>query len=79
MNPHFSLAVYTYFANNISGVCLVIPDLYDKRHVKEMIHILMVEMRFKAILLHQESVCATFGAGLTTACVVDIGHDRYVS
>ena len=30
-------------------------------------------MKFKALLLHQESVCATFGAGVSSACVVDVG------
>lgn len=33
-------------------------------------------MGFKAGMVAQSSVCSTFGAGLTTACVVDVGHTR---
>lgn len=29
-----------------------------------------------AIIVHQESVCATFGSGLSSACVVDVGDQK---
>uniref|UniRef100_A0A8C9THJ1 Actin-related protein 8 n=1 Tax=Scleropages formosus TaxID=113540 RepID=A0A8C9THJ1_SCLFO len=29
-----------------------------------------------AIVVHQESVCATFGSGLSSACVVDVGDEK---
>eukprot|EP01112_Ceratiomyxa_fruticulosa_P018566 TRINITY_DN5962_c0_g1_i5.p1 TRINITY_DN5962_c0_g1~~TRINITY_DN5962_c0_g1_i5.p1 ORF type:complete len:571 (+),score=123.60 TRINITY_DN5962_c0_g1_i5:643-2355(+) len=55
---------------------LVIPDLFKKEDVKELISILLRDMRFRAAFVHLESVCATFGAGLTTALVVDIGDTK---
>lgn len=29
-----------------------------------------------AIIVHQESVCAAFGSGLSSACVVDVGDQK---
>lgn len=31
---------------------------------------------FLGIVVHQESVCATFGSGLGSACVVDVGDQK---
>eukprot|EP01113_Clastostelium_recurvatum_P043137 TRINITY_DN7087_c0_g1_i2.p1 TRINITY_DN7087_c0_g1~~TRINITY_DN7087_c0_g1_i2.p1 ORF type:complete len:695 (-),score=213.09 TRINITY_DN7087_c0_g1_i2:31-1821(-) len=55
---------------------LVIPDMFDKRDVKDLLNILLRDMRFRAAFVHMESVCATFGAGITSAVVVDIGHTK---
>ncbi|KAL1918111.1 uncharacterized protein VTP21DRAFT_3377 [Calcarisporiella thermophila] len=52
---------------------LVIPDLYNKSYVCELITLLLRYIGFQAVLIQQESVCATFGAGISAACVVDIG------
>ena len=37
---------------------------------------LLTHMKFKAVIVQQESACATYGAGLSTAVVVDIGAQR---
>ncbi|TMS16383.1 Actin-related protein 8 [Larimichthys crocea] len=37
---------------------------------------LLLNMGFSAIIVHQESVCATFGSGLSSACVVDVGDQK---
>ncbi|KAL6080586.1 Actin-related protein 8 [Balamuthia mandrillaris] len=55
---------------------LLIPDDYDRRDVKELISLLLFDLKFSSILLQQESVCTTFGSGVTTACVVDVGHQK---
>ncbi|KPV74531.1 uncharacterized protein RHOBADRAFT_15770, partial [Rhodotorula graminis WP1] len=55
------------------GVILLIPDLYDEVYVREMTDLLVRTMGFKQICLIQESVGATFGAGYSSACVIDIG------
>ncbi|GAA5832620.1 hypothetical protein JCM11251_001389 [Rhodosporidiobolus azoricus] len=52
---------------------LLIPDLYDQTYVREMTDLLLRTIGFKQLCLQQESVCATFGAGVTSACVIDIG------
>uniref|UniRef100_A0A3Q3AGW9 Actin related protein 8 n=1 Tax=Kryptolebias marmoratus TaxID=37003 RepID=A0A3Q3AGW9_KRYMA len=50
--------------------------LYYIIHVKEIVNMLLLNMGFSAIIVHQESVCATFGSGLSSACVVDVGDQK---
>ncbi|KAG7094059.1 hypothetical protein E1B28_007678 [Marasmius oreades] len=55
------------------SVVLVIPDLYDRAYVRDLVHLLLVSMGFKQLCAQQESLAATYGAGISSACVVDIG------
>ncbi|KAJ7623175.1 hypothetical protein FB45DRAFT_924792 [Roridomyces roridus] len=55
------------------SVVLIIPDLYDRSYVREFVNLLLVTMGFKQLCAQQESLAATYGAGLSHACVVDIG------
>ncbi|KAK6346466.1 actin-like protein arp8 [Orbilia blumenaviensis] len=55
---------------------LVIPDLYDRVYVTEMLDLLLREFRFSQVCLFQESVAATYGAGFSSACIVDIGAQK---
>ncbi|XP_006631111.2 actin-related protein 8 [Lepisosteus oculatus] len=55
---------------------LLIPDIYNRQHVKELVNMLLMKMGFSATVVHQESVCATFGSGLSSACVVDVGDQK---
>lgn len=54
----------------------VIPDLYEKAYVTQILEMLMREFAFARVCLIQESLAATFGAGFTSACVVDIGAQK---
>ncbi|KAI1313897.1 actin-like protein arp8 [Mortierella claussenii] len=54
---------------------LVIPDLYSKLYVIELINMLLGSMQFRGVMIQQESVCASYGAGVSAACVVDIGAE----
>ncbi|KAG0294624.1 actin-like protein arp8 [Linnemannia gamsii] len=54
---------------------LVIPDHYSKIYVTELIGMLLRSMQFRGVMVQQESVCASFGAGVSAACVVDIGAE----
>ncbi|KAF9547287.1 actin-like protein arp8 [Mortierella hygrophila] len=54
---------------------LVIPDHYSKVYVTELIGMLLKSMQFRGVMVQQESVCASFGAGVSAACVVDIGAE----
>ncbi|TFK39862.1 nucleus protein [Crucibulum laeve] len=54
------------------SVVLVIPDFYERGYVRELINLLIV-MGFKQFCVQQESLAATYGAGISNACVVDIG------
>ncbi|XP_068195966.1 actin-related protein 8 [Antennarius striatus] len=55
---------------------LLVPDINNRQHIKEIVNMLLVNMGFSAIIVHQESVCATFGSGLSSACVVDVGDQK---
>ncbi|KAM6976476.1 actin-related protein 8 [Aplochiton taeniatus] len=55
---------------------LLVPDIYNRQHIKELVNMLLLNMGFSAIIVHQESVCATFGSGLSSACVVDVGDQK---
>ncbi|KAG8177688.1 hypothetical protein JTE90_020252 [Oedothorax gibbosus] len=55
---------------------LVIPDVYKREHVKELVNLLLDRLGFMSCFVHLESVCATFGAGVSSACVVDVGDQK---
>uniref|UniRef100_A0A2S2PUS2 Actin-related protein 8 n=2 Tax=Schizaphis graminum TaxID=13262 RepID=A0A2S2PUS2_SCHGA len=57
-------------------VILIIPDIFNRVHVREMMSMILLSMKFKACLLIQDHVAATYGAGLGYACVVDVGHRK---
>jgi len=52
---------------------LVIPDLYDKTYVEVWVDLLFRLVGFGKVAIIQEAVAATFGAGATCACVIDVG------
>lgn len=54
----------------------VIPDLYEKTYVTQILDTLMREFGFGRVCFVQESLAGTFGAGYTAACVVDIGAQK---
>ncbi|KAK9447249.1 uncharacterized protein V1518DRAFT_421732 [Limtongia smithiae] len=58
------------------NAALVISDLYDKVEVTELLELFFKELRFSKVCVLQESVSATFGAGISSACVVDIGAQK---
>ncbi|KAJ9474973.1 Actin-like protein ARP8 [Pseudozyma hubeiensis] len=57
-------------------VILVVPDLFCRSDVKALVELLLVDMGFAQACIQQESVCATFGAGLSSGCVVDMGSEK---
>ncbi|PHH78106.1 hypothetical protein CDD82_3202 [Ophiocordyceps australis] len=54
----------------------VIPDLYDKSYVEQILRSCMTWFEFNRVCFVQESMAATFGAGYTQACVVDVGAQK---
>ncbi|KAL7273763.1 Actin-like protein arp8 [Rhizina undulata] len=58
------------------SVVLVVPDLYEKIYVTEMVDLLFKEFNFSQLCILQESLAATFGAGFSQACIVDIGAQK---
>lgn len=54
----------------------VIPDLYDKKYVEQVLKSCMTWFEFTKVCFIQESMAGTFGAGFTQACVVDVGAQK---
>ncbi|OMO95527.1 Actin-related protein [Corchorus olitorius] len=52
---------------------LVVPETFDNREIKEILSILLRDLRFSSAVVHQEGLAAVFGNGLSTACVVNMG------
>ncbi|KAF1987182.1 chromatin remodeling complex subunit Arp8 [Aulographum hederae CBS 113979] len=54
----------------------IIPDLYERTYVTTVLDVLMREFGFRRACFMQESVAATFGAGYSCSCIVDIGAQK---
>ncbi|XP_055716979.1 actin-related protein 8 [Phlebotomus papatasi] len=55
---------------------LVIPDIYNRAYLRELVTLLLCRIGFGSCFLVQDHVAATFGAGLGYACVVDVGDQK---
>lgn len=55
---------------------LLIPDVYTHLHIREMMRVLLERLGFGAAIVHQESVCGAFGAGVPSGCIVDVGDQK---
>lgn len=55
---------------------LVVNDVYVRRHLREAMTLLLQRMGFQRCFLVQDSVAATYGAGIGYGCVVDIGAQK---
>jgi len=58
------------------GCVFVVPDLYEKSYVITILELLFRDFGFERVCFIQESLSASFGAGTTTCCVVDIGAQK---
>lgn len=54
----------------------VVPDLYERNYVTTMLEILFRDFGFSRVCLIQESVSASFGAGYSPCCIVDVGASK---
>ncbi|GJE93211.1 actin-like ATPase domain-containing protein [Phanerochaete sordida] len=70
LDEKFSVGAKNYKDHS---VVLVIPDFYDRAYVQCMVRMLLVSMGFKQLCVQQESLAATYGAGISNGCVVDMG------
>ncbi len=58
------------------GCIFVIPDLYEKKYVFQALDMLIRDFGFARVAFIQESLAATFGAGYSQACIVDVGAQK---
>ncbi|XP_061990212.1 actin-related protein 9 [Rosa rugosa] len=52
---------------------LVLPETFDSREIKELLSIVLRDLRFSSAVVHQEGLAAAFGNGLSTGCIVSMG------
>jgi actin-related protein 8 len=58
------------------SVVLLIPDLFYRYQVRALVDLVLRTLGFRSVFLLQESVAALYGAGVPSACVVDIGAEQ---
>ena len=58
------------------GCVFIIPDLYERQYVCHCLEMLMRDVGFGKVCFIQESLAATFGAGYSISCIVDIGAQK---
>ncbi|CAO3599870.1 unnamed protein product [Absidia cylindrospora] len=66
------LEIEDHTFENFNAV-IVVPDSLDRSLVCHLITMMLEHMKFRGVIAQQASTCATFGAGVSSACVVDIG------
>lgn len=54
----------------------IIPDLYEKVFVGRVLDEFIRDFGFQRVCFQQESLSATFGAGFSAACIVDMGAQK---
>ena len=54
----------------------IIPDLYEKVFVSRVLEEFIRDFNFQRVCFIQESLAASFGAGFSTACIVDMGAQK---
>ncbi|CAL8070922.1 unnamed protein product [Calicophoron daubneyi] len=55
---------------------LVIGDVYKRNEIRFLTDLLLTRLRFGRVFVHQAGVCSTYGVGLPTACVVNVGDQK---
>ncbi len=58
------------------GCVFIIPDLYERLYVTSILEILLRDFGFARVCFIQESLAASFGAGYSSTCIVDIGAQK---
>lgn len=58
------------------GCVFIIPDLYERQYVSQILEMLMRDLGFGRVCFIQESLAATFGAGYSVSCIVDVGAQK---
>lgn len=56
-------------------VTLVVSDLFSRRHIKLLANLLLKTMGFAGLILQCEAVAACYGAGVSSATVINLGAE----
>lgn len=55
---------------------IAVPDYYERNNVTALLEMTLTEFGFSKVAFVQEALAASFGAGVMTACIVDIGDQK---
>jgi actin-related protein 8 len=55
---------------------IIVPDYYERTYVSSLLDMALTDFGFNRVCFIQESLAASFGAGFTTTCVVDMGAQK---
>ncbi|KAI9721104.1 MAG: hypothetical protein M1812_002585 [Candelaria pacifica] len=58
------------------GCVFIIPDLYERLYVTSILEMLLRDFGFARVCFIQESLAASFGAGYSSTCIVDVGAQK---
>lgn len=58
------------------GCVFIVPDLYERHYISQSLDMLMRDLGFSKVCFIQESLAATFGAGYSVSCIVDVGAQK---
>jgi len=58
------------------GCVFIVPDLYERHYISQTLEMLMQDLGFGKVCFIQESLAATFGAGYSVSCIVDVGAQK---
>ena len=58
------------------NIVLVVPDLFSRSNLKSLAYLFLGTMCFSGLSFQNEGIASLFGAGISSACVVDIGYER---
>ncbi|CAD5115283.1 DgyrCDS4276 [Dimorphilus gyrociliatus] len=59
-----------------SRVVVVVPDIFERIYISTIVGILLDQLEFTEVFLHQEAVCSALGVGVISACVIDMGDQK---
>lgn len=55
---------------------MIVPDYYERIYVTSLLDMALSDFGFNRVCFVQESLAASFGAGFTTSCIVDMGAQK---
>lgn len=61
---------------HLYSAILIVPDCFPRDDVRLLVQVLLQDLAFAQLIVQQESTAATFGAGMSSACVVHLGGQR---
>lgn len=57
--------------------CIIsVPDVFIRKQIKSLVSMIFMKIGFNKLYIHLQSVLACLGTAISSAVVVDIGHEK---